>query len=249
MNYRLILSYDGTGYFGWQKTRSGPSIQEELEKALFRITGETALPEAASRTDRGVHAEGQSVQVSLQKERAPALLLRGLNAVLPPAIRVLDAQAAPADFHATLDASGKLYHYRLCLGPVQDPLYRLYSWHYRYPLDLSLMERAAQSLLGAHDFSAFSNEPEENPLCTLEKISFERLPQNRLQISVQGDRFLYKMVRNLAGTLIYIGAKKLPFDAIPGILSSRQRKNGGATAPARGLFLSEVFYPVLQIPK
>lgn len=242
MNYRLLLSYDGTGYFGWQKTRSGPSIQEELEKALFRITGETALPEAASRTDRGVHAEGQSVQVSLEKERAPALLLRGLNAVLPPSIRVLDAQTAPPDFHATLDASGKLYHYRLCLDPVQDPLYRLYSWHYRYPLDLSLMEEAAQNLLGEHDFTAFANEPEENPRCILEKIYFEPLPHNRLQISVQGDRFLYKMVRNLAGTLIYIGAKRLQADAIPRILASRDRKTAGATAPARGLFLSKVFY-------
>ncbi len=242
MNYRLILSYDGTGYYGWQKTSTGPSIQEELEKALFRITGEAATPEAASRTDRGVHAEGQSVQLALEKPRDPALLLRGLNAVLPPSIRVLDAQAASPDFHATLDASGKIYHYRLCLGPVQDPLHRLYSWHFRYPLDLSLMEQAAQMLLGTHDFTAFANEPEENPLCTLNSIAFEKLPYNRLQISVQGDRFLYKMVRNLAGTLIYIGAQKLAPDAIPRILASRDRKTAGVTAPAHGLFLSQVFY-------
>lgn len=242
MNYQLILSYDGTGYFGWQKTSTGPSIQEELEKALFRITGEAATPEAASRTDRGVHAEGQSVQLSLQKPRAPALLLRGLNAVLPPSIRVTGARAASPDFHATLDAAGKLYHYRLCLGPVQDPLHRLYSWHFRYPLSLDLMEQAAENLLGTHDFTAFANEPEENPLCTLEAIAFEKLPYSRLQIAVRGNRFLYKMVRNLAGTLIYIGAQKLPPDAIPAILASRDRKAAGITAPAHGLFLSRVFY-------
>ncbi len=135
MSFKAILSYDGTHYFGWQKTKTGPSIQEELEKAIFRIANETSLPEAASRTDRGVHAEGQRLQ-------------RGLNAVLPPDIRILSLESSPADFHPTLQASAKEYHYRLSIGPVYDPMQRGYAWHVPYSLELNTMAKASHDLLG-----------------------------------------------------------------------------------------------------
>lgn len=234
--YKLIISYDGTRYFGWQKTKSGPTIQEELQKAVAKITQENTIPEAASRTDRGVHALGQVVHLSLQKEIA----LSSLNAVLPYDIRVLELE--PASFHATLDAVKKEYHYHLCFCDVQDPVHRLYSWHTRYPLDLEKMRRASKDLLGAHDFSAFANEKEENPYCTLELIQIEELPGQRLQISLIGNRFLYKMARNLSGTLVYIGCGKLQIDCIPSLLASRDRKAAGITAPAHGLVLQKVFY-------
>ncbi len=241
MLYKLIISYDGTRYFGWQKTNVGPTIQEELQKAVAKITQETAVPEAASRTDRGVHAKGQVVHLSLQKEIA----LRSLNAVLPSDIRVLELE--PAAFHATLDAVKKEYHYHLCLGAVQDPIHRLYSWHTRYPLDLEKMRRASKDLLGTHDFSAFANEPEENPHCSLESIQIEELPGERLQIALIGNRFLYKMARNLSGTLVYIGCGKLPLDCIPSLLASRDRKAAGITAPAHGLVLQKVFYDTTHL--
>lgn len=232
--FKAILSYDGTRYFGWQKTMTGPSIQEELEKAVFQISGEQVQPEAASRTDRGVHAEGQVIQFSLEKEFEPKKLQRGLNAILPSDIRVVHMDLC--HFHPTLDAIGKEYHYRICTSPVQDPTKRLYSWHFPLLLDQAAIELAAKDLAGTHDFSAFANEKEENPLCTLESISYQEY------FIIRGDRFLYKMVRNIVGTLVYIGCGKLPVDAIPSILKSLDRKKGGVTAPAHGLYLHQVFY-------
>jgi tRNA pseudouridine38-40 synthase len=229
MMYKAILSYDGTHYFGWQKTKPGPSIQETLEKALFQLTGETQIPEAASRTDRGVHARGQVIQFSLQKP----IHKKALNAHLPSDIRILHLE--PCQFHPTLDAVGKEYHYQITAE--EDPMQRLYSWHFRHPLDLAKMRLEATHLLGTHDFSAFANEPEKNPICTLHSIDIE--PH---LIRIRGDRFLYKMVRNLVGTLLYIGCGKL--SSIQSILASRDRKQAGVTAPAHGLYLHQVFYPL-----
>lgn len=242
ITYHLLLAYDGTRFFGWQKTITGPSIQESLSDAIVKITGQAVVPEAASRTDRGVHAEGQSVAFFLNKDLDPMLLERGLNAVLPPEIRVVKVKKASSDFHPTFHAKVKEYQYRICLGPVQEPIHRLYSWHFRYPLNFSAMKDAANLLVGRRDFSAFANEPEANPICRLESISLSPLEVDRLQISMIGDRFLYKMARNLVGTLLYVGCGKLEAALIPSILASRDRKKGGVTAPAHGLFLHRVDY-------
>jgi len=240
---KLILSYDGTSYFGWQKTRMGPSIQETVEQAVYRITGELAPLEGASRTDRGVHAEGQSASLALKREWDPEDLKRALNAVLPPEIRTRSVKTAHSTFHPTLDAVEKEYHYRLCLGSVQEPMFRLYSWAIRYPLDLEKMAQGAKECLGTRDFSAFANEKKENPVCTVKKIEISPLPEERLQIALTGDRFLYKMARNLVGTLVYVGCGKLQADQLPALLASKDRKQAGVTAPAHGLFLHRVVYP------
>lgn len=235
--YKAILCYDGTRYYGWQETVTGPSIQEELKKALHQITGETHTPEAASRTDRGVHARGQVVQFALVTPKDPMKLLRGLNAVLPSDIRVLEL--VHQEFHPTLDATQKEYHYQLQLGPVYDPMTRLYAWHIHHDLDQNKMERAMQDLIGTHDFTAFANEPEKDPICTIASIEYKAD-----RFVVRGNRFLYKMVRNLVGTLVYIGMGKISSDSIPKILESRDRKQAGITAPAHGLYLHQVFYGV-----
>jgi tRNA pseudouridine38-40 synthase len=233
--FKALLTYDGTRYFGWQKTISGPSIQEEIQKAIARITGEYSVPEAASRTDRGVHAEGQVIQFALEKSEDPHRLLKGLNAVLPKDIRI--RTIIPCFFHPTLDAIGKEYHYYIDGGPVQDPTRRLYAWHLIPPLDLAKIEKAAKDLIGTHNFTAFANEEEKDPFCTIRSIEFK---EGRFEI--KGDRFLYKMVRNIAGTLVFIGTGKLSHDCIPSILASRDRKKAGITAPAHGLYLHQVFY-------
>ena len=223
----------------------GPSIQEELEKAVFKITQERIQPEAASRTDRGVHAEGQVVHLPSRKY-APQQLLRAMNGLLPPDIRVLKTEPAALSFHPTLDAKGKEYHYRLCLGAVQAPMYRFYSWHFHYPLNIGKMDQAAKDLLGFHNFSSFANERADNPFCTLDTIQITPILENRLQITIIGNRFLYKMARNIVGTLLYIGCGKLSSDCIPSLFKAKDRKKTGMTAPAHGLFLHKVFYEELQ---
>ncbi len=232
--FKAILTYDGTRYFGWQKTKNGPAIQGELEKAIALVTGESTMPEAASRTDRGVHAKAQVVQFALKNQVQPHRLQRALNALLPSDIRVLEMVLE--EFHPTLDAKCKEYHYNLDIGPVQDPIRRLYSWHFYYPIDLVKMKIATLDLIGTHDFTAFSNIEEKNPICTVESIIFDG------HFVVKGNRFLYKMVRNIVGTLVYIGCGKLPPGCIPEILQSKDRKKAGVTAPAHGLYLHEVFY-------
>lgn len=231
-HYQGIIAYDGTRYFGWQKTKSGPSIQEEIEKAIFRLTQETISVEGASRTDRGVHAEGQMVSFQIEKFFEPRVLLRALNALIPHDIRVKDL------FFGEVQIVGKEYHYKICVGDVQLPMKRLYSWHFHQPLDLDKINQAKDHLIGTHDFSAFANEPEKNPICTIESLVFDRY------FKVKGDRFLYKMVRNLVGTLLYIGSGKLQANCLPSILASKDRKQGGMTAPAHGLYLHQVFYKV-----
>jgi len=246
MIFKAIVSYDGTRYFGWQKTRMGPNIQEKIASAILQITGEQVLPEAASRTDRGVHAEGQVIQFNLNKEYEPHRLQRSLNAVLPSDIRIARLEFASADFHPTLDALAKEYHYRISLGPVQEPIDRLYAWHFHSPLDLEKMKIAANDLIGTHDFTALSNErsneKEKDPLCKLMQIEIDCMDQGHLQLKITGNRFLYKMARNIAGILVYIGCGKLSQDCILSIIASRDRKKAGVTAPAHGLFLHKVFY-------
>lgn len=241
-SYKAILSYDGTHYFGWQKTRTGPSIQEALQEALAQLCQETPLLDAASRTDRGVHAKGQVVAFSLAKRWEPPRLQRALNAVLPHTIRIHQMEEIKESFHPSLDARQKEYRYFVCLGAVQDPLYRLYSWHYPRKIDLAKMHQAIPYLQGTHDFSAFANRREKNPLCTLFTIEITSLENQRLQISLHGNRFLYKMARTLAGTLLYVGVGKIASDDLPSILHSKSRTKAGMSAPAHGLFLHRVYY-------
>jgi tRNA pseudouridine38-40 synthase len=172
-------------------------------------------------------------------------LVRGLNAVLPVEISVRSAQLMPLDFHPTIHALGKEYRYHLCLGSAQIPMHRFYSWHVPLKLDFEKMEEAVQLLLGKRDFSAFSNAPvvRRNPAHEGGVLQIEFFQkEGRLIIALRADRFLYKMVRNLVGALVYAGCGKLDVGAIPSLLESRDRSKGAVTAPARGLFLSEVFY-------
>lgn len=238
--YKLTVSYDGTLYFGWQKTRSGPSIQGNLEAALCRLGEKASLPEAASRTDRGVHARGQIVAFSLSKEWEPDRLLAGLNALLPPDIRVAEAAKADPSFHPTLDAREKEYRYEVSLGSVYLPQNRLYAWHYPYPIDRKAMEEAARLLERSGDFSAFTTIRPKNPFCALRSVSFLWEGEDFLRIVLRGDRFLYRMARALAGTLLYVGSGKLSIQAVEPLFLEKKRAEAGMTAPAHGLFLQEV---------
>lgn len=241
-NIRLIISYDGSRFFGWQKTSTGPSIQEEVETALERILGHQTTLEAASRTDRGVHAKGQSAQFFTSSPIEPARLKAALNALLPEEISIQAVDEMPSGFHPTLEAKGKEYRYFICNTPVQSPTQRLYSWHLHLPLDLEEMQLAAPYLLGEKDFTAFSNERTDDAKRALTKLDIVPLEPGRYRFDICGNNFLYKMARNIAGALAYAGLKKIRAHDLPTILSSKDRRLAPITAPAHGLFLWKVNY-------
>ncbi len=243
-NIRLTLSYHGKPFQGWQKVGVGKSIETTLQNALETILRHPVTLQAASRTDAGVHARAQIVNFfspSINLQRC----VYSLNRLLQKEICIHSAEEAPLEFHPTLDAKGKEYLYQICYGPIQLPFLQETSWHFPYPLDLLQMEQGAALLLGTHDFSALCNARvlwDRTPFCTLQSIQITPLAIDRLQIAIIGDRFLYKMMRNLAGTLAYIGCGKLQKDALPKILEGKDRALAGMTAPAHGLCLNRVFY-------
>ncbi len=241
-NLKSTISYEGTSYLGWQKTKMGPSIEETLEKALAQVLRHPVKLQAASRTDAGVHAEGQVINFFTSSLKDLAELKKSFNGVLPRDISVLALEERKESFHPTLDAQGKEYQYHLCVGSVQLPFHRLLSWHYPYPLDIGEMQKAAQELVGVHDFASFSSEPTDDNVREIFSIDVSMISPDRLQIGVRGNRFLYKMVRTIVGTLVYIGCGKLKRSDLPHILASKERAQAGVTAPAHGLFLKQVFY-------
>lgn len=246
-NIKLIVAYDGTSYLGWQKTHSGPSIENELQQVLEQILQEKINLQAASRTDAGVHAHGQVVNFITSKEHLDLKrLIHSINSLLPRDIVVRDIVKMYSEFHPTLNCIGKEYHYMICNGSVQLPQYRAFSWHHPFSLKLSDMRAATQHLVGTKDFSALCNFQKNvsynDYIRTISDIQIHELPDSRLQITVKGHNFLYKMVRNIAGLLVYAGAGRIGIETLPIILSSSDRTLAGITAPAHGLFLHEVFY-------
>lgn len=244
MNIKVIVAYDGTRYLGWQKTNAGPSIEGNLEKVLSQVLQQNISLQAASRTDAGVHARGQVVNFLLPKEHSLYRLQHSLNGLLPHDISILTMEEERENFHPTLHCIGKEYHYDICNTPSQLPFDRHYSWHIPFDLSISDMQSAAKDLVGRHDFSSFCNQRkllDKDTTREIFKIDILPLSHGRWRISVHGDHFLYKMVRNIVGTLIYVGCGKLPPSLID-ILQSKDRTQAGVTAPAHGLTLHRVFY-------
>lgn len=244
MNVRLTIAYDGSCFFGWQKTQAGPSVESTLEDALKKILGHSVHLQAASRTDAGVHARGQVVNFFITEDLPLKTLQERLNEELNPIIAIRDISIASDDFHPTLDNLGKEYHYLICNDPTHNPFLRHIAWHYPHPLDIQAMQQAARFLLGTHDFSAFCNDRAQftrDPICTLYSCHLV-VHKDHLEWILIGNRFLYRMVRNLIGTLVYVGCGKIAPEEIPSILSNRQRIAAGITAPAHGLHLVQVFY-------
>jgi tRNA pseudouridine38-40 synthase len=252
--WKLILSYDGTTYSGWQVQPSRPTVQGMLADALARITGETVLPQGSGRTDAGVHALAQVASFTLAAPLPPENLLRALNRALPPSIRVLSAEIAPPTFHARHSARGKTYEYRIfenCRNErICPPFLAPYVWDCHWPLTLEPMQQATAQLPGTHDFTSFAaSDPDmttrtgdsaPNPIKTITHATLTR-EADLLIFRITGSGFLHHMVRNLVGTLVEIGRGAIP-DDLPSILAARDRTLAGPTAPASGLFLVSVDY-------
>lgn len=246
-NYKLTISYDGTGLCGWQKNGDQPSVAYFLEKAFETLRFPLLKLEGASRTDSGVHAKGQVARIDLAKElKDERLALVGLNSKLPDQIRVMALEKCSSSFHPTLNAKSKTYSYFICQGAAQCPLYRFYSWHVPYQLDLEKMQKGALSLLGTLNFKSLTNakkfEIYKHHTRTLLLIEILALEKNRLQIKIKGQSFLYKMARNIAGLLVAVGRGKFAFDKIASLLEKGDRELAPMTAPAHGLVLETIEY-------
>lgn len=242
-NICLTVAYDGTDFHGFQRQTNASSIQRCIEDALSAIFRSPITIYGAARTDAGVHARGQVVNFygegSIPTEKIPY----AMKGYLPLEIAVLSAKEMPERFSVRHDNKGKHYCYSIVNSRIHDPFQLRYAWFIRKPLDLEAMRQGADILLGTHDFSAFEgqNTTPMNPVKTMYAITLEQ-QDAILRIHVVGDGFLYHMVRNIAGGLVDLGLHRFSVEDFKRILDSKDRKQLGATAPAQGLCLEEVFY-------
>jgi len=244
---KLTIAYDGTKFSGWQVQPNVPTVQGALLSAWESITGQRGEMTSASRTDAGVHAAGQVVAIETETSLDAQELLSGLNAKLPESVVVLSVQPAPDGFHATHDAVGKRYRYQIHNDRVRPVFDRSYVWQVPRPLDDRAMHRAGQQLLGKHDFCSFQSagSERESTVRTLSAVEVHRgqgAQASRVLIEVEGDGFLYNMVRIIVGTLIEVGRGKRPENWLGDVLQSLDRSAAGPTAPPQGLMLLHVDY-------
>lgn len=263
-NLKLILSYDGSDFAGWQVQPDASTVQGALASAIGRITGEKVLPQGSGRTDAGVHALAQVATFGTDSSVPTANFLKALNDILPASVRILEVEEAATDFHARHSARAKTYRYRIYRAAICPPFLARYVWHYPYPLDESAMEQAAALVEGEHDFTSFAAvDPERSagvppafmPGANTREVGFPK-PSNIRRIfssrwerqqdefvyTVRGSGFLHHMVRNLVGTVVLVGKKTLQADDVTPILEARNRSAAGPTAPACGLYLVNVEY-------
>lgn len=252
-NLKLVLAYDGTDYCGWQVQPDAPSIQNTLASAIGRVTGENVLPQGSGRTDAGVHALAQVASFQTESVIPAANLVKALNDVLPPSVRVQEVSEEPVAFHARKSAKAKTYRYRMYREAVCPPFLARYVWHYPYPLDFEAMKEAASQVEGEHDFTSFaaadpekidSDEHGSRRQLNIRTIFSSRWDRNREEFiyEVRGSGFLHHMVRNLIGTFVLVGKGTLKPEDLTKILEAKDRSAAGATAPACGLYLVSVEY-------
>ncbi len=265
-NFKLVLSYDGSEFHGWQVQPGLATVQGALAGALARITGEPVLPQGSGRTDAGVHALGQVASVALESPIPAANLHTALNDALPPAVRVLQVAEAAAGFHARHSARAKTYQYRILRAAICPPFLARYVYHHPFPLDEAAMLQAANLVEGTHDFTSFAavdpersveaGDPARDRVArppsagetqglgnqrTIFSSAWERR-EEELLYTVRGSGFLHHMVRNLVGTFLLIGKGTLDAPGLRRILELKDRSVAGSTAPASGLYLVSVEY-------
>ncbi len=267
-NLKVILSYDGSDFAGWQVQPERATVQGTLASAIGRLSGENVLPQGSGRTDAGVHALAQVASFQTASPIPVENWVVALNDILPASIRVLEVSEAAADFHARKSARGKTYRYRIYRGAIRPPFLARYVWHYPYPMDEAAMAAAAGVVVGEHDFTSFAAvDPERvermaaggeedaggNGLLgdtravastnVREIFSSEwKREGEEFVYTVRGNGFLHHMVRNLVGTFVLVGKGSVSLEDFRRILAARERSAAGPTAPAAGLYLVSVAY-------
>ncbi|MFZ0334955.1 MAG: tRNA pseudouridine(38-40) synthase TruA [Candidatus Acidiferrales bacterium] len=250
-NIKLTLAYDGVKFHGWQIQPGVATIQGSLTDVVRKITQEPVTIHGASRTDAGVHALGQVASFKTRSALTAEELRRALNALLPPAIRVVAAEEMGPDFHARWRAMEKTYHYRIFRGAVVSPFEYRRVLHYPYPLNEETMAAAAKCFVGEHDFTSFTassgseeTDKDRSPVRMICRSELERRAEEQeIVYIVTGKSFLRYMVRKIVGTLLEVGRGKLGVEEIPELFEARDRSRSGATAPPEGLYLVSLKYP------
>lgn len=242
-NIKLVLEYDGSKFHGWQFQANAHSVQEELARAIKKLTGEDVIPDGAGRTDAGVHALGQVASFRTNSSIPADRFAPALNSLLPPSVCVIRSEEAAPDFHPRFSARGKHYRYLVLNREQRSPLWENRAWHVREKLDFKAMEKAARYLLGTHNFRAFCASGHQNKtfVRTITRSEW-RFDDEILCYDTTGDAFLYNMVRIMTGTMIDIGRRRFPPEVILEAFETENRNTLGMTAPASGLYLVEVFY-------
>lgn len=247
---KLVISYDGTNYCGWQRQLNGVTIQEEIEKCLSTMTTETIRLHSAGRTDAGVHAHGMVAHFTCVSSIACDVIQRGTNSMLPGAIRILSVEEVDASFHARFSAIGKKYQYSVYTGKIQPPFLRFSSLHMSRPLNLNRIRECLEVTIGTHDFSSFENVGTRDKslttgrgaVRTIHSASLLQDTEDIIVLEFTGNGFLKNMVRNLTGTILDAGREKITAADFKEILAAKDRSRAGTTAPAHGLALLEVYY-------
>lgn len=247
---KLTIAFDGTDYNGWQRQKHDVTIQGEIERCLAVMTNDAITLHGAGRTDAGVHAEGMVAHFSTVSPITCQAFQKGLNSMLPHAIRICGAEEMPISFHSRFMARGKRYQYSIFTGPIMPPSRRLYVLHMPYPLDFEVMDECLTLLLGTHDFSSFENAgsrdkekaSRKGAVRTITRAELTSSDRDNHAFTFVGEGFLRHMVRNMVGTVLEAGRGQMSAEAFHAALMARDRSASGPTAPPHGLTLKEVYY-------
>jgi tRNA pseudouridine38-40 synthase len=244
--FALTLEFDGGPFMGLQRQLTGPTVQHAVEEAAFAVTGERVTLAAAGRTDAGVHALAMRAHLDIAKDITPFRLMEALNAVLRPApIAVLDCTIVPDDWHARFSCIGRSYRYRIINRRAPLTLEAGRAWHVRQPLDAEAMHRAAQSLIGTHDFTTFRSVhcQSKSPLKSLGQLDVRRVGGDLILVETSARSYLHHQVRSMVGCLVLVGIGRWPENRIAEALAARDRKELGLNAPPQGLYFTGARYP------
>ncbi|MCM2283864.1 MAG: tRNA pseudouridine(38-40) synthase TruA [Desulfobacula sp.] len=243
-NFKIIVEYDGTHFSGWQRQTDKRTIQGELEKTLSRIMNQDIRITGSGRTDSGVHAFGQIANFHAETGMDAYMIKKAVNSMIKDPIVIRECHVVDDAFHAQYGAVSKEYHYYILNREDPSAIGALFQWHIRQPLDIGLMNQCCQTIMGVHDFRSFENTGSPRSTTIREVIFSEirQLEENRLVFIIRANGFLKYMVRNLMGTIVLAGQKKISIQKFKDILEARDRTKAGPTAPPHGLFLKQVHY-------
>ncbi len=243
-NFKLIIEYDGTGFYGWQKQKDKITVQGEIEQVLSRILNQKITISGSGRTDAGVHALGQTAHFYAETNLLPQAIKKGVNSLIRQPVVIRECDRADDTFHAQYSAVSKEYNYYILNRQDPAAVGRQYQWHVRQDLDTDVMNHCCEQLIGEYDFKSFENtgSPRSSTVRTVFSARIEKKKRHRIVFKICASGFLKYMVRNITGTLVQAGLHKITPDDFKIILSACDRTKAGPTAPAHGLFLYQVNY-------